>query len=133
MHSNTQKILVADDDQKIRSLLSQSLEQQGFLVTSVSDGIQAWEALQADVFDLLITDDDMPGLSGKELLRRIEGDRLVLPVIIASGSTTGTCVNHNAQGQISASLPKPFRMQELLDLMQNLMKAARQTSIPSCG
>src|ERR1039458_9853176 len=82
----SRRILVADDDEDIRYLLSTVLAGAGYDVNAASDGQQAWEALLHGHYDLLVTDNDMPRLTGIELIGRIRKEGMSLPVIIASGS-----------------------------------------------
>src|SRR6185436_3357327 len=56
------KILYAEDNAALRLVTARMLTRTGYAVTSVEDGLQAWEALQSDKYDILITDNDMPGL-----------------------------------------------------------------------
>ena len=80
------RILVADDDEGIRRLISAVLARAGFDVNTASDGQQAWEALLHEPYDLLVTDNEMPRLAGVELIARIRDAGMSLPVIVASGT-----------------------------------------------
>lgn len=120
------RILVADDDEGIRSLLSAVLGDAGFNVNAASDGQQAWEALLHEHYDLLVTDNEMPRLVGIELIERIRDAGMTLPIIIASGSFPMEKVRDHPELQIAAALPKPFRIFELLDAVQDVVRA-------SCG
>src|SRR5262245_3999809 len=112
------RILIADDDEGIRFMSSNVLSDNGFDVTVVSDGEQAWEALSHAHFDLLITDNDMPGLTGLKLIERIRETGMRLPIIMASGSLTTASTLDQPQLQIAAVLSKPF-------LISDLVKAVR--------
>ena len=88
----------------------------------VENGEAAWEALQARVYDLMITDNTMPGMSGWELVIRIRSEDLPLPVILASG-TAPSMELANQQGlQLSAVLQKPFRVAELLKAAEEALR-----------
>lgn len=81
------KILIAEDERISRRSLERQVEQWGHAVVAVEDGDQAWAAFQADDFDAVITDWQMPGLSGDELVRRIRAatlDRFVYVMMITS-------------------------------------------------
>ncbi|SIN84373.1 response regulator receiver modulated diguanylate cyclase [Singulisphaera sp. GP187] len=67
------KILVADDESTPALFLRRTLERLGHEVVVASNGLEAWERLQADAFRLVITDWMMPGLDGLDLCRRIRG------------------------------------------------------------
>jgi DNA-binding NtrC family response regulator len=120
---------VADDDEAIRHLISAVLADAGFDVNVASDGQQAWEALLHEPYDLLVTDDQMPRLTGTELLYRIREADNNLPVIIVSGTSPVERLRDAPQVQIAAVLPKPFCLFELLNAVRRALHApARDTS-----
>lgn len=86
MHSKSKKILVADDNRVMLNIVRFNLEQAGFAVTVARDGSEAWDLLQAEDVDLLITDYQMPGMNGEKLCRRLRAEASLknLPVIILS-------------------------------------------------
>ena len=65
-----QRILVVDDDRMICQLNSDVLSAHGYIVDVAEDGADAWDALQFNTYDLMITDNSMPNLSGVELLKK---------------------------------------------------------------
>ena len=75
------RILVVDDDADIRILLSDFLEQHGFAVTAVADGVAMDQALAAQTFDIAVLDVMMPGEDGLSILRRLAADG-DLPIIM---------------------------------------------------
>jgi len=86
MYSESNKILVADDNRVIANIVRFNLERAGFAVTVARDGCEAWKLLQAGGVDLLITDYQMPRINGEELCRRLKEDASLsnLPVIMLS-------------------------------------------------
>ncbi|MBE0544257.1 MAG: response regulator, partial [Verrucomicrobia bacterium] len=80
------RILVVDDDDSIRQLNTAVLTRAGYTVDAAEDGVVAWHALNAESYDLLITDNNMPALTGIELLQKMRAARMCLPVIVASGT-----------------------------------------------
>ena len=85
-HQSLQRILIADDDPTIRTLLSRVLEEKGYAVETVTNGRAALETITASPPDLLITDLIMPGLTGWSVLARARRRAPVLPIIIISGT-----------------------------------------------
>jgi CheY-like chemotaxis protein len=65
------RVLVVDDEYLIRWAISHTLAEAGYEVTAVEDGLQAMEATAGQSFDFVITDLDMPGLGGWELLEKL--------------------------------------------------------------
>ena len=82
------EILYAEDDDVLRRRLSRSLIAQGYRVTDVENGRLLLDTLSAGTFSLVLTDHEMPGVTGLEALREIRANRQFqsLPVIICSGS-----------------------------------------------
>jgi DNA-binding response OmpR family regulator len=102
-------ILVVEDNAEVRSIYRQIFVQDGFVVTMVADGRAAWAALQANVYDLLITDHNMPNMSGLELLQKIQEAKLTVPTIMA----TATAPADLTQLNLAALLLKPFTVADL--------------------
>ena len=104
------RLLVADDDEDNRQLLRRMLERQGYAVTLVSSGQECLNALAADGFDLILLDVLMPGLSGFDVLSRIQEDPHLhtVPVIVISAlgesSAAIKCIKMGAEDY----LPKPY-------------------------
>lgn len=82
------RILVVDDEESIRDLLESILTSEGYDVTLASSGEQAIDLLDADNFDLIITDCKMPGVGGLAVLAAAKRIDPFLPVILISGHPT---------------------------------------------
>lgn len=80
-----QRILVVEDEEDLRQLNADVLLAAGYRVDVAANGAVAWDALKLHQYDLLITDQFMPKLSGVELLKKIHTARLPLPVIMVTG------------------------------------------------
>ena len=72
---------MVEDDVFIRRLNAELLLRSGYEVDTAADGVAAWQSLNTDSYDLLITDNNMPKVSGVELLKQLHGARMALPVI----------------------------------------------------
>ena len=82
------RILVVDDDEPMRCLNVETLLYSGYLVEAVGDGLAAWECLQnGNKYDLMITDNNMPRMSGAVLVKKIHAAGLDMPIIMATGTT----------------------------------------------
>jgi CheY-like chemotaxis protein len=79
------RILVVEDEFDLRRLTAEVLIRAGYRVDVAQDGATAWSALQLSQYDLLITDQFMPKMSGVQLLRKIYMAGMTLPVIMAPG------------------------------------------------
>jgi two-component system sensor histidine kinase and response regulator WspE len=80
------RVLVVDDSLTVRELERKMIEGQGYAVDVAVDGMDAWNALRAGAYDLVVTDVDMPRMDGIELVTRIKGDATLraVPVMIVS-------------------------------------------------
>ena len=116
-----QRILVADDDPMIRRLNAEVLAYSGYYVDAAEDGAAAWDALQLENYDLLITDHDMPKLSGVDLIKKLHDSSLKLPVIMATGTLPEDQLARHPWLQIEAILLKPYTFDELLATVKNVL------------
>ncbi|HEX4343305.1 MAG TPA: response regulator [Verrucomicrobiae bacterium] len=78
------RILHADDDEDIRCYLKDILTQAGYAVDTARDGAGAWDDLRRNSYDLLITDNDMPEISGVGLIAKLRNAQMKLPVIMVT-------------------------------------------------
>jgi len=117
-------ILYVDDNVVIRDIYGEILLQAGYEVDLASDGKAAWEALQRKNYELLITDYDMPQLTGLELAERVRDAGMTLPIIMASGSDWLANKDAHARLWLSSSLQKPFTPEMFLQTVNAVLCAA---------
>jgi len=117
------RILVVEDDSDVRQLSTEVLIHSGYEVDAAADGAAAWEALQIKAFNLLITDHNMPRLTGVELVKKLRAARMDLPVIMATGRLPTEALAQNPSLQLAAVLPKPFSVAELLETVRVVLRA----------
>src|ERR1051326_2561730 len=72
------RILVVDDESSIRQFSTEVLIDSGYEVDAVEDGAAAWQELSADRYDLLVTDHNIPKVTGVELLKKLRAARMDL-------------------------------------------------------
>ena len=125
MKLTAQRILIVEDETDIRRIYSELLTRFGYEVDTAEDGEAGWQVLHAarcafDSHDLLITDNNMPKLSGLELIRKVRSAHLSLPVILASGTEP---TNIEAL-QLAAVLPKPFSLVQLAQTVKDVLHSA---------
>jgi two-component system, OmpR family, alkaline phosphatase synthesis response regulator PhoP len=116
------RILVVDDEPAIRRLNSDLLMQEGYEVDAVTDGVMAWDILKRNHYDLLITDNLMPKMSGVELLEKLHACRRFVSVIMATGTMPAEEVKSQPWFQIATVLLKPYTLQELLEAVRNSLR-----------
>jgi signal transduction histidine kinase/ActR/RegA family two-component response regulator len=115
-------VVYLDDDQALVFLVERLLRRKGFVVTTFTDPLEARAALEARAqeFDLLVTDYNMPGYSGLELLREAKRIRPALPVALTSGYVTPEIEKQAFDAGASALFYKPNDVSELCELVQRL-------------
>lgn len=126
------KILWADDEIDLLKPHILFLKAKGYDVDTVSNGVDALEALDRDRYDLIMLDENMPGLSGLETLSRINQEHPEVPVIMITKSEEENIMNQAIGNQIADYLIKPVNPNQiLLSLKKNLQShqlVARQTT-----
>jgi DNA-binding response OmpR family regulator len=116
------RILVVDDDAELRLLSAAVLVDSGYQVDTAEDGAAGWDALHAKHYDLLITDNNMPKVSGVELVKKLRSARMALPVILTSGALPTELLNRQPWLRLAATLAKPFAVDELLDTVKKVLR-----------
>jgi CheY-like chemotaxis protein len=97
------RVLVVDDDTVLCRIIARTLLGSGYQVHTAGDGAAAWEALQTGSYDLLLTDHNMPKVTGVELTQMLWSARMTLPVL-----------EQHPWLKFSAILAKPFSTEALL-------------------
>ena len=116
------RILIADDDDSVRTFVTRALDHRGHDASAVPDGIQALEVLGGGEFDLLITDIVMPGLDGIGLALKVARDHPQLPVLLMSGYSAERQRAHNLDELICRVVAKPFSLKEICDAAEDALK-----------
>ena len=124
--SHPPKVLVLDDDPMIQGILSRVLSRSGFQVRCAGDGEAGWEELQNRDYDLLITDNDMPKLTGLDLLRRLRDRASQLPTILISGNMPWQAQDLPELLPPGAAIEKPFILSELMEKARMLLSLGHE-------
>ena len=106
------RILLAEDDETMRTFLCRSLEKAGYDVVTVSHGVEALPHLAKEKFDLLLTDIVMPGMDGIELARRATSMHEELPVMFITGFAAVAMDRSQERPKNSKLLQKPFHLKD---------------------
>ena len=119
-------ILIADDEEDLRSLLQMTLEDPGYRLIEASDGVAAWELIQAERPDLVILDWMMPQKSGDEVASAMKGNPATkeIPIIML---TANDRVEDRQKGErmgTNAYLVKPFSPLQLLEKVQQALQSS---------
>lgn len=80
------RVLVAEDDPGLREILLEGLTDEGFEVAAVEHGARALELARGGGFDVLLLDEEMPVMTGRQALRRLREAHVTTPAVIISGN-----------------------------------------------
>lgn len=105
----------------MRILNTEVLSSSGYDVDTAEDGDVAWQTLQRNRYDLLVTDNNMPKMSGVELVKKARAARMTLPVILVSGILPTEELKQHPWLQIDATLSKPFTSSELVKKVDDVL------------
>jgi len=121
MDHDRKRILIVEDDEEMRSLLKDFIEEEGYEADFVSNGSEAFRKLVKEPFDLIITDLRMPGLTGLDIfpgMRKLQPETAII-VITAFGSKE---VCHRAfERGAAAYLEKPIHFHKLRTLIHEIV------------
>ena len=121
------KIWVADDDSAIRVVLEESLSSSGFDVKTFSSGDDVVNELTNDSPDLLLTDVQMPGMLGYDLLKHINDNHENIPVIIMTAFTDMQAAVDSYGGGAFEYIPKPFDLDEAVQIINRALEDKPKT------
>jgi two-component system chemotaxis response regulator CheY len=120
------KILVVDDFATMRRIIRNLLQDLGFTnVSEADDGKTAWPMLESGNFDLLVTDWNMPGMPGLDLLKAVRADaRLAkLPVLMLTAEAKREQIVEAAQAGVNGYVIKPFTAETLKAKLDKILAA----------
>lgn len=123
-----QRILVVEDDALIRRLNTEVLACSGYQVDAAEDGAAAWVAIQNENYDLIVTDNNMPNMTGVELLQSLYESRETLPVVMATGTVPQEELDRHPWLEIQATLLKPYSFDELLATVKTVLAVANRSA-----
>jgi len=120
--SESFKLLVVDDDVRLRSLLERYLTEQGFTVRAVANAEQMDRLLQRESFNLMVLDLMLPGEDGLSICRRLRAAHSTLPIVMLTAK--GDEVDRIVGLEVGADdyLPKPFNPRELLARIRAVLR-----------
>ena len=121
-----QHILYVDDDESLLFLVRRLMERRGMRISTFSDQNAALDALRADpaAFDLVVTDYNMPGMSGLDVARQVRTIRADLPVVVASGFIDETLRSQSEEAGVRELVMKASVVENLCDAFVRLALAA---------
>ena len=126
------RVLLAEDDPQLREILLDGLQDEGFSVVAAEDGVRALELfLSQGPFDVVLLDEEMPGLTGRELLARIRAGGSRLPAVMVSGSLALERPEQQRLG-IHDLMRKPTLITDLAAALRRALSAQPADEEPPC-
>jgi two-component system alkaline phosphatase synthesis response regulator PhoP len=123
-----QRVLVVEQEGDMRQLNPEILTDAGYQVDVAEDGAAAWDALQLHSYDLLITDQFLPKVSGVELLKKMHVARMAVPVIMATQILpTWEFALHPCLQRVTM-LHMPYTIEKLLGMVKSILPETANTA-----
>jgi DNA-binding response OmpR family regulator len=122
-----ERLLVADDSPAIRHLIADALTRQGFAITTAEDGQEAIERARKAAFDMIITDYDMPRMTGFEFVHALKRDpvlREIPTMMLTARSTRRDQAQMRAVG-LTTYLVKPFAVDKCVAMVERILAERR--------
>lgn len=120
------KILVADDDETIRVLVTRLFARRGDTVEAVRDGAEAIAKLETESFDLVILDLMMPRIDGLGVLSFLAGRDLPSPKVIVMTAASPGIVENVSLDQVVAVVTKPFDIENLMRIADDAISSKQR-------
>jgi chemotaxis protein histidine kinase CheA/ActR/RegA family two-component response regulator len=118
------KVLVCDDSNSVRNFVSSVLEKNGYTSIKAANGKVALEILETEIIDCIITDLEMPEISGTELIRHLRANRKYdeIPIVILSGRSEKAFKIESSKLGANGFITKPFKENDLLDAVRKYIE-----------
>lgn len=128
------KIMIVDDEQNIRDIISEFLSETGYSVAVAVDGLDALEKVQYEQYDLYIIDVYMPRMDGIELLTRLKEIQPLAVVIVTTGFSSIDVAIRAIRNGAFHYLTKPIQAEELLKVVESgLEHSLALSEVPTSG
>jgi DNA-binding response OmpR family regulator len=120
-NDNTPQILIVEDDEEMRSLLKEFLEEEGFETECARNGADALREIVKKPFDLIVTDIEMPGLTGLDILPEMKKLRPGASIIVMTSFANEEVCRRSLEKGASGYLEKPIHIEKLKALIYELL------------
>lgn len=120
------RILIADDEDSIRELLSRALSEKGYAVEMAKDGVEALERVERQQYSLVLLDIWMPRMNGLEVLSKLHARPSPPRVIVMTADNTPETLLHAVREEAYHCVPKPFSLHSMTDLVERVLTSSSQ-------
>ena len=118
-------ILVAEDDRALRELFCTVLSKNGFVYHEARDGVEAWDVLEKQYIDLIVTDIMMPNMNGLEFIKSLRQNGLNLPVLVITAKDAFEDMQSGFLAGTDDYMVKPVNVNEMILRLNALLKRAQ--------
>lgn len=122
------RVLVVDDDRVVLHVIQNVLEDMGLVLTRAMDASSAIDLLRSEQFDLLVTDKNLPGTSGLEILREAKSIDANMGTLLVTAYASRESIQEAKAIGVDDYIEKPFDIVELIEKVQLSIKR-RQTNL----
>jgi len=120
---HNRRIMVVDDDEGMRHILSMALSGMGYEAVAASSGTEALNLLLKSSFALVLTDLEMPGMDGLNLASHIKDKFSDIPVVLMTGQAKEDVMERMKGNYVDDVIFKPFRLEDILKTVQKMLGA----------
>ena len=120
------RILIADDDESMRRILSQVLQEEGYSCVVTATGKDALEMTRQQDFDLVLLDLKMPGITGLEVLSTLNQAHSNICLIVVTGVIDEGIITECMKLGASGCIIKPFRLEEVVAMVAGALESKRE-------
>lgn len=117
-----ERILVVDDDEVLRMLVTDTLEFEGYTIEEAEDGLEGYEKIANSQYDVIILDYMMPQLTGMEVLDKIQSFSLDVPIIMLTAKAQQGDREMAKRFGANYFMAKPFSPAELVALVKQILQ-----------
>ena len=125
-NNHAPRILIVEDDEEMRSLLKEFLEEEGFEMEYAHNGFDALREIAGKPFDLIVTDVEMPGLTGLDILPEMKKLRPAASIIVMTSFANEEVYRRSQELGASGYLEKPIHIKKLKALIYELLSAKKE-------
>lgn len=124
-------VLLVEDSKDVRQVIGEIISLLGYEVTLVVDGVEAWEKIRENRYDLVITDMGLPNMNGEELTRKMRLEKIEIPVILIGGVAGKRKDFKSTRMPNCDFIQKPFKIEELKSkIAESLNPSGKKPRIP---
>ena len=119
------KILIADDEDVLRMLIAETLEVEDYELDEAQDGLEAYEKIMINEYDLILLDLMMPGKSGLEVCQLVRAAGKTTPIVMLTAKTQAEDRENAVKVGVNYFFAKPFSPMQLLDFIQGIFEGSQ--------